>query len=231
MAGVRQVFARSVTGGCTGIKRIPFGIDDIDADPRDDEPVSSRTPTLRLGIDLDGVVADFSAGWIARFNRDHGTSLTVEDVTEWDAPMLLTGFADIDEFWSWFATAGDTGGSIFADLDPYPGALEALHWLAGHGHELVVLSTKPDFAVHETYRWLAHHGFPSREIHLLDDKANVECDVYLDDADHNLEALTQRRPDALVCRYVRPWNRPWQRAVDVHGWRDFEQVVDSTPRR
>ena len=114
MAGVRQVFARSVTGGCTGTKSFPFGIDDIDADPRDDEPVSSRTSTLRLGIDLDGVVADFSAGWIARFNRDHGTSLTVEDVTEWDAPMLLTGFADIDEFWSWFATAGDTGGSIFA---------------------------------------------------------------------------------------------------------------------
>ena len=188
--------------------------------------MSNADRPLRLGIDLDGVVADFSAGWIERFNRDHGTSLHVDDVTEWDAPMLLTGFADIDEFWGWFATAGDAGGSIFADLTPYPGAIDALHRLASQGHHLVVVSTKPDFAVHETYGWLARHGFPSREIHLVDDKASVDCDVYLDDADHNLDNLLTRRADTTVCRYVRPWNRPWDGAHDVHGWHDFERIVD-----
>lgn len=182
--------------------------------------------TMRLGIDLDGVVADFNRGWITRFNRDHSTSLTIDDVLEWDAPMTLTGFADIDEFWAWFATAGDNGGSIFADLDAYPQALDALRGLDSLGHELVVLTTKPDFAVHETLRWLAEHRFPTREVHLLEVKADIECDVYLDDADHNLESIAARRPDATVCRYVRPWNRHHAGVVDVEGWDDFRGVVD-----
>lgn len=179
---------------------------------------------LRLGIDLDGVVADFNSGWIERFNRDFGADLHPSEVVHWDAPIHLTHFADIDEFWGWFRHAGD-GRSIFAELEPYADAVDTLHRLGQHGHHLVILTTKPDFAIAETYGWLARHNIASREVHLLDVKADVQCDIYLDDADHNLATLIERRPEAVTCRFVRPWNRPHDSAVDIEHWHDFERLI------
>lgn len=184
---------------------------------------------LRLGIDLDGVVADFNHGWTTLYNRDFpgelGRDLRAEDVVEWDAPVELSHFRSMNEFWKWAETCSD-GRSLFHGLDPYDGALEALRDLRAAGHHVVILTTKPHFSIHDTYDWLARHRIPSTEIHILDDKTLVDCDIYLDDADHNLEALTASHPTAEVCRYVRPWNRPIDGAVDVHDWVEFRDVVN-----
>jgi len=115
----------------------------------------SRGAGLRLGIDLDGVVADFSSGWMARYNQQFGGELTHDDVVEWDAPIALTHFENMDEFWGWFSTAGHQGRSVFAELDPYEGALDALHRFHSRGHQVIILTTKPDFAVGDTYQWLS----------------------------------------------------------------------------
>jgi 5'(3')-deoxyribonucleotidase len=183
---------------------------------------------LRLGIDLDGVVADFNDGWTTRYNRDFpdklDRDLKAEDVVEWDAPTTLSHFPNMSAFWTWAETCAE-GRSLFHGLDPYEGALDALHQLRGDGHHLVILTTKPHFSIHDTYDWLARHKIPSTEIHILADKTQVDCDVYLDDADHNLEALTSAHPAAEVCRYVRPWNGPISGAVDVFDWVDFQNVV------
>jgi 5'(3')-deoxyribonucleotidase len=184
---------------------------------------------LRLGIDLDGVVADFNHGWTTRYNRDFpqhvGRELRADDVVEWDAPTSLSHFSNMSEFWKWAETCAE-GRSLFHGLDPYEGALDALHALRRAGHHVVILTTKPHFSVHDTYDWLARHRIPSTEIHILDDKTQVECDVYLDDADHNLEALAGAHPSAEVCRYVRPWNRPITGAIDVYDWADFHEIVN-----
>ena len=184
----------------------------------------NRRSRLRLGIDLDGVVADFNAGWIERYNAQFGTTLLPEHVDIWDAPTLMTHFTDMGEFWSWARTAGG-GASIFRVLQPYHGAIEALERL-GRNHPVVIITTKPAFAIHDTYEWLAEHRVPTREVHIVDDKSTVECDVYLDDADHNLEALVAAHPAALVCRYVRPWSHPRPGVVDVADWSAFEAELE-----
>jgi 5'(3')-deoxyribonucleotidase len=179
---------------------------------------------LRLGIDLDGVVADFNAGWIDRYNAQFGSDLLPEHVDIWDAPTLLTHFTDMGEFWSWARTAGG-GASIFRVLQPYHGAIEALERLSRRDH-VVIVTTKPRFAVHDTFEWLAEHRVPTTEVHIVDDKSEVECDVYLDDADHNIEALLMARPKSLVCRYVRPWSTSHPGAIDVSDWVEFERQVE-----
>ncbi len=182
----------------------------------------SRT-RLRLGIDLDGVVADFNLGWTDRYNAEFGTDLHPDDVVEWDAPTGLTHFDGMSEFWNWARSAGH-GKSIFRILEPYPGAVEALHDLAGR-HQIVIVTTKPAFAVSDTHEWLAEHDIPHAEIHIVEDKATVACDVYLDDADHNLESLRRGRPNAMVCRYVRPWNHPHDGVIDVDDFDEFGTLV------
>ncbi len=180
---------------------------------------------MRLGIDLDGVVANFTQGWIDFYNRQFGTSLDVDDCKRWNDLVGLTHFYDIDEFWEWSSDLDSH--SIFWHLEPFPGAVEAVRGLVDAGHTIIVLTTKPDFAVNDTHDWLERHHFPAAEVHILEDKWTIDCDVYLDDGPHVLEDLVAHRPDRTVCRYVRPWNHPLEGAIDVRDFDAFRLVVDA----
>jgi hypothetical protein len=120
------------------------------------------------------------------------------------------------------------GASIFRHLRPYDGAIEALNTLFDEGHEIVILTHKPDFAISDTFAWLAEHKLVSREVHLIEHKWEIDCDLYLDDADHNLAAYARYRPDRLICRYVQPWNNPQEAAIDIAGWPDLFALVESS---
>jgi 5'(3')-deoxyribonucleotidase len=181
-------------------------------------------PRMRLGIDLDGVVANFTSGWMKFYNRQFGTDLVFEDSKKWNDLVDLTHFDDIDQFWEWSSNL--EGRSLFWHLEPFPGAVEALHDLGADGHEIVILTQKPAFAIKDTHDWVRRHAIPSGEIHILDDKWAVDCDVYLDDGPLILPHLVSHRPNRVVCRYVRPWNQPVPGAVDVVDFDEFREVVD-----
>ena len=181
--------------------------------------------SLRLGIDLDGVVADFNAGWIDRYNTEFDTEVPLDAVQAWDGLHTLTHFANNREFWRW--AQGHGGGSIFRHLDLYRGALETLEALAEAGHQNVIITSKPRWAIHDTYAWLAEKRIPTREVHITETKWLVPCDVYLDDAPHQIRRLVSERPEATVCRFVRSWNEPVDHAVDVCSWDGFRRVVSN----
>lgn len=180
---------------------------------------------MRLGIDLDGVVANFTQGWMDFYNRDFGTDLRFEDSQNWGDLVDLTHFNDIDEFWRWSSDLD--GHSIFWHLDPFPGAVEAMRSLVDHGHQIVIITTKPDFAYRDTHVWVERHRIPAAELHIFEgnDKWVVECDVYLDDGPHVLPGLLKHRPDKTICRYVRPWNWPLDGAIDVHDFPEFGDLL------
>ncbi len=180
---------------------------------------------MRLGIDLDGVVANFTKGWIDFYNRDFDATLTIEQAIDWDGVTAITHFEDMDAFWDW--TADLDGRSLFWHLEPFAGAIDALRCLDAAGHEIVILTAKPDFAVEDTHEWIAAHQIPTAEVHILEEKWMVDCDVYLDDGPHILPALLTHRPDRVVCRFVRPWNAPLAGAVDVADFDEFREVVAS----
>jgi len=187
-----------------------------------DEIFSDLLPGIRVGVDMDGVLADFNTGWMRRYNRDFGTTLEASMVQQWDGLYTLTHFDSMASFWAW---AQGEGSSTFRDAPPLPGAIEAIKRI-GARHRVVVVSSKFDWAIPDSLAWLADHGVPAREVHFLWDKSLADCDIYLDDAPHQLAELTAALPDAVVCRMVHPWNRPMEGVEDVHSWEEFEAVVE-----
>ena len=184
---------------------------------------------LRLGIDLDGVVADFNAGWISRYNEEFGASIPFDAVQVWDGIHRLTHFPDMQGFWDWARGHGE--GSLFRHLETYDDAVPTLERLSKAGHEIVIITTKPRWAIHDTFAWIAEHRIPTREVHIISEKWRVPCDVYLDDAPHHLEAIHRARPGSLVCRYVRSWNEPVPGVRDVADWEDFAFLIQSLSPR
>ena len=178
---------------------------------------------MRLGIDLDGVVADFNTGWMTLYNDQFGTALTPDQVVTWNGMLPLTHFGSISEFWAW--ARNDGGPGLFRHLPTFPEALPALERLA-RNHEIVIITTKPAWATSETYAWIADQRLPTHEVHITGDKWRVDCDVYLDDGPHNLELLVTERADRTVCRFVRPWNTHVPGVIDIPDWDSFEALVD-----
>jgi 5'(3')-deoxyribonucleotidase len=191
-------------------------------DPPVDDPFSDLLPGIRVGVDMDGVLADFNTGWMRRYNDEFGTALEAAQVIRWDGLEDLTHFGSMAEFWDW---ARGEGRSTFRDAPALPGAIEAVTRIARR-HRLVIVSSKFAWAIPDSLAWLADHGVPAREVHFLWDKSLARCDVYLDDAPHILRALVARRPEATVCRMVCAWNEPLAGVVDVHSWDEFEELVE-----
>lgn len=180
---------------------------------------------MRLGIDLDGVVADFNRGWIDQYNAEFGTSIPLDAVTTWDGITPLTHFTNMEAFWDWARDFGN--GSLFRNLDTYPEAVPALERLAAE-HEIVIITAKPDWAVADTLAWLADHRLPTREVHIVDihaPKWTVPADIYLDDSPTHIAEIHHNRPEADMCRYVRPWNEPRSGVHDVRNWSEFEELT------
>lgn len=178
---------------------------------------------MRLGIDLDGVVADFNSGWINRYNAEFGADVAFDAVEAWDSIPSLTHFRHMGEFWRW--AQDHDGHTLFRHLETYPGAVEALWQLAKQRHAIVIITTKPHWAIHDTFAWIADHRIPTREVHIIRHKWEVDCDIYLEDAPHNLERLVTERPDRTVTRFVRPWNHPVPGVYDAEDWESFVRFV------
>lgn len=180
---------------------------------------------MRIGIDLDDVLVDFTGTWTAAYNREFAAGLTPRDITAWDL-LQFTHFGTATELWAWMGEAvlGD-----WADANPVPGALDGVRQLADDGHELVIITSKAVGWEWVAYHWLALHNVPAREVHVTSDKASVPvCDIYLDDGPHNLKAYSEAHPEAWVVRYRQPWNFEipscWNDTVQ--SWPEFLALVD-----
>lgn len=183
-----------------------------------------------LGVDLDGVVADYENGFrafvAARKNIDPNL---IPPATDWSLTKSGWPIADEAEFLKLHREAV-ADGRMFANLNPITGASEALWALSDAGiririvtHRLVVnFSHAP--AVMDTVTFLDTWNIPYRDICFVRDKAVVGTDLLIDDAPHNIIALRQARGEDAAMIFDQPYNRnlPGLRALN---WGDVVAEV------
>lgn len=180
-----------------------------------------------LGVDLDGVVADFARGLkpiAAEWLGVPETALTDE---------ISYGFAE----WQLDAAGGYDAlhryavkeRELFARLPPLPGAPAALRRLDTIPEVRIRIITHRLYihwfhreAIHQTTGWLERHGIPYWDLCFMRDKAAVGADLYLEDNPGNIEALRATGHETIVV--VNPTNRhlPGPRAED---WNEIERLV------
>lgn len=171
-----------------------------------------------LGIDLDGVVANFADA--VRETYRVWFDGEIPPWTSWNHYEEHTRFSSIGELYDWLL---DVPG-FWRSLEPIPGALGALRDFRDEGHTLKFITHRPDWAWVDTNEWLKDYGFGTVELHFADDKLSVPAQVYIDDGPHVVEALV-KAGGPLVVRYVQPWNVPVKGAVDAESWADVKEIV------
>src|SRR5512145_538814 len=149
-----------------------------------------------LGVDLDGVCADFygrmreiAAEW---FERDVA-ELPVEvsfGLSEW-------GVSDPEQYASLHRFAV-TQRELFTTVPMIPGARRYLRRLSDEGARIRIITHRlflhyfHKLAVTQTIDWLDRSGIPYWDLCFMKQKEQVGADVYVDDSAANVESLRSR---------------------------------------
>ncbi|KXO92939.1 Uncharacterized protein conserved in bacteria (plasmid) [Tsukamurella tyrosinosolvens] len=168
---------------------------------------------LHVGIDIDGVLADYMGGvasvgrWLGLPMEGAGAGPTTYDLVEpgW--------FPDAQAASEAMRSLADGGLGTLSLLDTgAPAAIRAMR-AAGHRVDIVTarhpgrrLRRRPQGLPHElafrgiqdTLGWLDEHGIERDEAHFVRTKSVVGCDIYLDDAPHNIEEIRGAGRAAVV---------------------------------
>jgi 5'(3')-deoxyribonucleotidase len=178
-----------------------------------------------LAVDLDGVCADHAEGFRAVVAAERGIDPS-------ELPPQSTW-----NFHEWGLTDDDFDQlhrqavlehRMFRNLPPVEGAAAALWRLSDAGVWIRIVTHRlyanwgHAVAAADTVAWLDEVGIPYRDLCFLGRKPEVEADLYIEDAPHNVEELRAVGNEVVV--FDQPYNRdlPGPRAG---SWTEVEQLV------
>jgi 5'-nucleotidase len=190
--------------------------------------------TFVLGVDLDGVCADYESGLRGSVAARRGID-----------PSTLPPQRRMGTFEEWGLSPAEfeeahrqavVEDRIFRTLQPYPDVTEVLWRLSDAGIWIRIITHRllfnwaHEISAADTAAWLDLNRIPYRDLCFIGDKPTVGADLYLDDSPHNITALRAAGRAAIV------FDQPYNRALDaprVRSWLEVEDLVlqaAATPR-
>lgn len=155
-----------------------------------------------LGVDLDGVCADYEGAFRDSVARQLGRD-----------PATMHPQTVMDAYSQWGLTFEEfeqahrravLDDRIFRNMDPLPGVSKALWELSDMGVWIRIITHRLIFNwAHETSAadtavWLDQHKIPYRDLCFIGDKPNVGADLYIDDSPTNIVAFRKAGKSAIV---------------------------------
>jgi 5'(3')-deoxyribonucleotidase len=166
-------------------------------------------PPLVLGVDLDGVCADYEGAFrdsvVSQLGRDPET-LPPQTIMDAYSQWGLT-FEEFEEAHR-RAVVEDR---MFRHMRPMTGVSEALWQLSDAGVWIRIITHRLIFnwahevSAADTAAWLDAHQLPYRDLCFIGDKPNVGADLYVDDSPANIVSLREAGRAAIV--FDQPYNQ------------------------
>ncbi len=183
---------------------------------------------MRIGYDVDGVLADFNAAYINLVAAKTGKDLFPNrpfEITTWDYPESY-GYTkeDMTRVWAHIAESD----SFWKNLVAYPGVYGYLSLRIKQSDDVYFVTSRPgSTAKAQTEYWLRSNGFRGEPTVLISSEKGEVChalklDAYIDDRVENCQDVANKSPETLCVMLARPWNRPIDgvhRITDLDGFR------------
>ena len=179
-----------------------------------------------LGVDLDGVVADFyeslrsiAAEWLGVQSNTLPTEVTY-GLPEWKLAAAGT-YEDLHRF-------AVTQRALFREIRIMPNAAPVLRRLSKQDIRIRIITHRlyikhfHQQCVDQTVVWLEHHGIPYWDLCFMKDKSAVGADLYVEDAPANVERLRKGGHKTIVFTNSTNRSLPGPRAND---WLELEALV------
>ncbi len=162
-----------------------------------------------------------------------------EHITAWDLGPVLNPIVGHD-WWEWWAERD----WLWAQAPAVPGAIGGIRTLRRAGHYLEIITSKPEWAEPQTWRWLGKWRPPVHRVTIVPfskERPIRKCDVtnavlLVDDKPETCVEWVESRLDRTAFLYNRPHNRAGftsrsERIVRVNNWVQVLKEVDRIERK
>jgi 5'(3')-deoxyribonucleotidase len=169
-----------------------------------------------IGIDMDGVIANFTGRAISEIKKEFNINLKYDEITEnkmgafiWDLLLeeekkRVKGIGHIYEY--------ICPPKFFSELEPYENSIESIKRLYNDGNQIVFI-TKPlewRYCTEEKIEWLKKY-FSDIEytvimISKMEDKVLINIDIMIDDDERVLSKFNKKN---IIC-IAQPWNKEFR---------------------
>lgn len=176
----------------------------------------------RVGVDVDGVLANLLGAMAPLLTEFAGRPITAVDMQAWDLDHLLPP-GTANAFWTRVGAPG-----FLKDLEPYPGAVDGLRDLQKVADVYIVTSylhSGPQW-VHERDAWLlAHFDFPRKKVVHTHAKYTFRAFSLVDDKPENVELWDAEHAREHVFPVL--WEQPYnarhnlRRGARTNNWSDM----------
>lgn len=190
-----------------------------------------------IGIDMDDVLMYFNEHMLRFLNKKYGTNHQRKDSFDFTLENVWKESSEIVQrkILEFYMSAEHD------QTESYPGAIEGVRALKAAGHDLHVITSKPDMLRGRTEAWLGQH-FPGMftEVHFMNhlhstnkkmSKAeackNLGVEIFIDDAIHNAKNVATLGIPVLLLDA--PWNQEKVDApiVRVMSWEEIVEKIQS----
>lgn len=177
---------------------------------------------MNLGFDIDGVISDFVRSFVKVVKEHYGLTVTEANIYCHDLNLVL-GISKRD-------TVKLIRETLLDDLVLISGAKKTLVKLESEGHQIFVLTARPNDLGDVTKSWLKKKGIPySRLIQLNEGEkylAEVDLDLIVEDNLEDAIGWSQKVKNVLV--YDHPWNQSLNikgLVKRVYSWNDIYREI------
>ncbi|MCJ7739711.1 hypothetical protein MUP32_00125 [Candidatus Microgenomates bacterium] len=192
---------------------------------------------MKIGIDIDNVLADSYNAFLERFNREFGTEIIYEEVDDF---FYLEKYNTVDYHRRvTYVDSLATDHRFLSSISPYQEAIAAIGKWQEIGWMIHYITARPAVTKKTTQNWLKKHGFwgklttldlfpegktYARDVEYKKDLADkLGLDVFIEDA--SAVAKNMKIPVFLLDR---PWNKGElpENVTRVKTWPEIEKGVD-----
>ncbi len=186
----------------------------------------------RLGMDVDGVLADLLSPCLRVAGEMLGRTIWPDDLQSWEIGDLFTDPADVERLWD---RMGEPG--VCANLEPYPGAVEGMRALSEVADVYVVTSYLHNGKqwVHERDGWVMQHfGIPRSKMVHTRAKHIFSGAMLVDDKPANVADWALENPHGVPVLWLMPYNDKHQfpdgirdHVLRTRSWPELARVAEA----
>lgn len=189
---------------------------------------------MRVGIDVDGIVANFFSAYEQAFIQVTGVDKFKGKYPDrlppsWNWPQG-DGYTEEEVERVWAAIKADT--VFWASLSTLPYADEFLKRLDESQHEVYFVTDRPGLGPQvQTQYWLAQHGYWGPNVIISRKGKGIVCDalsleVYIDDKTENLKDCWAKSPSTALYTLDYPYNTEGQDYAEVVTLEEFATEIE-----
>jgi len=176
---------------------------------------------LRIGVDIDNVIAQFVPAYLERHNKKHRTNFTIYDIKSY----YLCDWLNIPEEEIVKNIFEMQVGGEYMLLKPVPNVSKYINILKEKGHEIILITNRVN--ADDTILWLKIQNVHFDKLFTIKSKSWIldllHLDYYIEDNPNN--AYTANKKGIKTIIFNQPWNRMVKETDTMKRAKNWKQVI------